>query len=218
MKRLFLLFLPGMLLLAGKAEAQLQKGTMHWGATISADGQVLHSESLPTVDSKTNNHNIVPSIQAGWLVKDNRMFGLRLSSTIALRKGASDVQGNEYENVNNYSSVSLSPFVRHYKSINSKWAIFLQTGFEGAYFRTKEKFMSATEHENGYGLGIYVLPGISYWVTPRFAIESDVNVLSLALNYTDMQDVSKFNFSAGVNSGIQNYFGIRASWYLQKSN
>lgn len=218
MKKLFLLLLPGALLLAGNAEAQLQKGTKYWGATISTDGHSLHSESLPSVESKSNNHNIAPSIQAGWMFKDNRMFGLRLSSVVALRKGISEQQGNKNENVSNYTSVGLSPFIRHYKSINEKWAIFLQTGFEGAYFRTKDKYTNITEHENGYGLGIYVLPGISYWVTPRFALESDVNVLSLALNYTSMEDVNNFNFNAGVTSGIQSYFGIRASWYLQKSN
>ncbi len=218
MKKLFLLFLPVMLLQAGSAEAQFQKGTKYWGATISANGDFVRSKDLPKMDNVSNNHNIVPSIQAGWLVKDNTMFGLRLSSALALRKGTSELQGTKYESVSNAASVNLSPFIRHYKSINEKWAIFLQTGFEGTYLRSKDRYTDNTVRENGYGLGIYVLPGISYRITPRFALESDLNVLSLAVNYTNFKDVNNFYFNAGVNSGIQSYFGIRASWYLQKSN
>lgn len=220
MKKLFLLLLPGMLL-AGEAEAQLQKGTTHFGATISGDGSGAKSKTSPSPaqnTSTTSSHNISPSIQAGWMIRDNRMFGLRLISGITLRNTKFEDIGSLYRSTDNFSSLGLSPFIRQYKPINSKWALFLQSGVEGSYFWSKYKMNDVTEKENGYRVGLYVLPGITYWVSQRFAIESDLRLLSLAVNYTDFKDLNTFSFNAGVTSGINSYFGVRAAWYFQKSN
>ncbi|MBO9613916.1 MAG: hypothetical protein J7619_14530 [Dyadobacter sp.] len=221
MKKLFLLLLPGMLLLAGQAEAQLQKGTTHFGATIGASGDGARSKSSSgpvEYSDKSNSHGIAPSLQTGWMIRDNRMFGFRLTSGIVLRNTKYEGTGPLNHFVNNNYSLSLSPFIRHYKSINSKWALFLQSGVEGSYVWSKTKTNDAVEKENGYTVGLYVLPGITYWISPRFAIESDLRLLSLAANYTDFNDSKTFTFNAGITSGINSYFGVRAAWYLQKSN
>lgn len=221
MKKLFLLLLPGMLFLAGKAEAQLQKGTTHFGATISAAGEGTLSESSSgpvEYSNKSNLHGISPSLQSGWMIRDNRMFGFRLTSGISLR--STKFEGSDPLNhfIDNSYSLSLSPFIRHYKPINSKWALFLQSGVEGSYIWSKTKVDGAVEKEDGYRIGLYVLPGITYWISLRFAIESDLRLLSLAANYSDLNDSKTFNFNAGITSGIDSYFGVRAAWYLQKSN
>jgi hypothetical protein len=217
MKKLFLLLLPGMLLLAGSAEAQLQKGTVHWGATISADGAGTHSKGS-SADSKTGNHSIYPSIQAGWLIKDNRMFGLRLASSIVLRSTKFEDSGPLNHFSDNIYSLKLSPFIRQYKTINEKWALFLQSGVEGSYIWSVRKVDDISEKENGYGVRLYVQPGITYRISPRFAIETDLQLLSLALGYTNFAKSDGFNFNAGITSSISSYFGVRAAWYLQKSN
>lgn len=220
MKKLFLLILPGMLFLAGSAEAQLQKGTKHFGATISADGSAMKSKGLSSAyQSKgTNNmHNISPSVQTGWMTRDNRMFGFELNSYFAWRKITSKTS-SDYKYIDNYSSVGLSPFIRHYKPIDNKWAIFLQSGVEGAYMWTKKEDSGVTKKNDGFAAGVSVHPGIVYWISPRFAIESDLQLLSLRLAYTDFASSKSLNFKAGITSGINNYFGVRAAWYLQKSN
>lgn len=221
MKKLLLLVLPGMLFLAGEAEAQLQKGTSHFGATISANGNGTRTESSSgPVEYKntSNSHDFFPSLQAGWMIRDNRMFGLRLTSGIGLRKTIFEGTSPLNHFVTNNYSLSLSPFIRHYKPINSKWALFLQSGVEGSYVWSKSKIDDAAEKKDGYGIGLYVLPGITYWVSPRFAIESDLRLLSLAVNYSDVNDSKTFSLNAGITSGISSYFGVRAAWYLQKSN
>lgn len=217
MKKLSLLFLAGMLFLVGSARAQLQKGTMHWGAAIAADGSLSHSKVLPNVDYKANAHNLSPSIQTGWMFKDNKMFGLRLGSTLTFGKTTSGL-ADQLEYTNTLGSLTLSPFVRHYKMINSKLAIFLQTGAEGTYYWSKSKSPDDSNHDSGFGAGLYLLPGITYFVSPRFAIESDLSLLSLGVSYSDFANWKNFNFNAGIRSSIDSYFGIRASWYLQKSN
>ncbi|PSL28679.1 hypothetical protein [Dyadobacter jiangsuensis] len=220
MKKLFLLLLPGMLFLAGRAEAQLQKGTAHFGATISADGSAMKSKGLSSAHQtkgSNNMHNISPSVQTGWMIRDNRMFGFEVNSYFAWRKITSK-STSDYKYIDNYSSVGLSPFIRHYKPINSKWALFLQSGVDGAYMWTKKEDSGITKKDNGFAAGVSAHPGIVYWVSPRFAIESDLQLLSLRLAYTDFNSSKNFNFKAGITSGIGNYFGVRAAWYLQKSN
>lgn len=217
MKKLFLLLLPGMMLLAGSARAQLQKGTKHFGATISAEGTGTHSKGNST-DYKNSNHYISPSIQAGWLIRDNRMFGLRLSSTFVPRSSKVDYSGQLNRFSDNTYSVNLSPFIRHYKTINAKWALFLQSGVEGSYTWYANKVDDLSEKDNGYGVGLYVLPGITYRISPRFALETDLQLLSLNVGYANYAKSKGFNFNAGITSGIGSYFGVRAAWYLQKSN
>lgn len=217
MKKLFLLLLPGTLLLAGKAEAQFQKGTTHFGATISAEGTGTHSKGNST-DYKTGNHNVSPSIQMGWMLKDNRMFGWRLTSAIALRNTKIEQSGPADRSSDNFYSLGLSPFIRQYKTINAKWALFVQGGLEGSYSWSVSKIGDVSEKENGYGAGLYVYPGITYRVTPRFALETDLQLFSLNAGYSNFEKSEGFNFNAGITSGIGSYFGVRAAWYLQKSN
>jgi len=152
------------------------------------------------------------------MIKNNRMFGLRLVSGISLRNTKFEDIGPFNKISNNSYSLSLSPFIRQYKPINDKWALFLQSGVEGSYLWSKYKVDEGAEKHSGYRAGLYVLPGITYWVSPRFAIESDLRLLSLSMNYTDFLESNTFNFNAGITSGINSYFGVRAAWYLQKTN
>ncbi|SDE99766.1 hypothetical protein SAMN04487996_108159 [Dyadobacter soli] len=217
MKKTLLLLLPGLMLLAGTAEAQFEKGTAHWGATISAEGTETHTKGNST-DYKNGNHSVSPSIQAGWLIKDNRMFGLRLTSTIGLSNSKIEGSGPLNHFADNTYSLRLSPFIRHYKTLNPKWALFLQTGVEGAYIWSVKEVDDFTEKNNGYEAGLYVFPGISYRISPRFALETDLQLLSLNVGYSNFEKSEGFNFNAGITSGIGSYFGVRAAWYLQKSN
>ncbi|WP_342086995.1 hypothetical protein [Dyadobacter sp. OTU695] len=219
MKKLFLLLLPGMMLLAGNAEAQFDKGTRHWGATISFSGNTQVYKSNTGTEAKLGNQSLSPSIQFGKFYKDNTMFGLRFTPFFSFNKQSQDGWGNDYDIHNNFMSLTLSPFIRRYKSLGPKWAIFLQPGLNLSYLRGATKGTDTEkEHNDGFGAGAYILPGIVYRITPRFALEADANVLSLNLNYSNLNSINSFGFNAGFTSNIQQYFSIRASWYLTTSN
>lgn len=219
MKKTLLLLLPGMLFLAGRAEAQFEKGTKHWGATIGFSGSSLHQNSGDFIKYSQNNHSISPAVQFGKFTKDNTMFGLRLSSSLSFSKQKQSDRNSDFEGINNYTSVTLSPFMRRYKSLSSKWALFLQPGLNISYLRGTSKWSnSEKDHDDGFGAGAYILPGIVYRVTPRFALEADANVLSFNLNYSNINSKNSIGFDAGFTSNIQQYFSIRASWYLTTSN
>ena len=220
MKKHFLLLLPGMLLLAGKAEAQFEKGTKHWGATISLGGSLqTHKAGDDYGTAKFNDHSLSPAIQFGKFTRDNTMLGLRFSPYFNFNKRSREDTNSDYEANDNYMSFTLSPFIRRYKSLNPKWALFLQPGLNFSYIRSASKSANGEkDHDDGFAAGAYILPGIVYRVTPRFALEADVNVLSFNLLYSNFPSSNSFGFSAGVTSNIQQYFRIRASWYLTKSN
>lgn len=219
MKKILLLLLPGMLFLAGSAEAQFEKGTKHWGATINFSGSSRSYKTGDFIKSTQNNHGVSPAIQFGKFTKDNMMLGLRLTPSFTFGKQTLTDQGTDFEATNTFMSITLSPFIRRYKSLNEKWAIFLQPGLNVSYLRgTTDRSDAGKDHDNGFGAGAYVLPGIVYRVTPRFALEADANVLSLNLTYSNLNSTNSFGFNAGFTSNIQQYFSLRASWYLATSN
>jgi hypothetical protein len=215
MKKLFLVGLLGAIFLAGKANAQLQKGTRHWGATINFNGDNSRYDYAPDADYKNNILNATPSIQAGWFTKDNKMVGVRLTTSLSWFRGKNVGSGFENKSGTNLMAINLSPFIRHYKSLSPKWAIFLHSAANLAYIRSKSFTGDDKDHDNGYSAGVYINPGISYWITPRFSVESDINVLSLGASYSHYNDTNNITFNTGVTSSISQYFGIRASWYLQ---
>ena len=218
MKKLILLASLGMLCVAGQVHAQLGKGTRYWGTTVNFSGNNQKYDYTADQKYRTNSVDINPTLTTGWFIADNRMFGLSLTANLAFYKNKSQNFGTEQASDGAGLAFNLSPFIRHYKSINPKWALFLDTGLNLAYLRTKDSNGETNRYENGYSTGIFVEPGISYWITPRFSLESNVNVLYLALNYTSMNDANRVILSSNINTSLSQYFGIKASWYLQKAN
>jgi hypothetical protein len=214
MKKLFMIALLAAFCLSSEVHAQLQQGSRYWGATVNFNGEHINYESEPNFSSDNSRFSVAPSLQTGWFFKDNRMFGLRITSSMDWYKNKSENPGQDYKSGIDYGSLTLSPFIRNYKSLSPKWAIFLHSGVNASYIWSKSYSSEINDRDNGYSAQIYVNPGITFWITPRFALESDVNVLSLSLGYTHL-DGNAFNFNAGVTSSISQYFGLRASWYLQ---
>lgn len=218
MKKLFLLFLPGLLGLAGgAAQAQFLKGTGHFGVTVSAEGSVMDMENTTNIDTESSTHAISPSIQFGKFIKDNTMFGLGLTTHLNFTKTSLRGQDISYDSKYNYQTFVLSPFIRRYKFLGEKFGIFIQPGLNLSYIHGKGSGEDPSA-DNGFGVGAYITPGIVYRISPRFALETDVNVLSLNLGYTKMDDWHNVYFAAGITSNIQSYFGLRAAWYFTKAN
>jgi hypothetical protein len=195
--------------------AQLQKGTRHWAGTVNLTGIHSHRKDLPGTPSGNNYFSIYPSVQAGWFTRDNRMIGVGLGSSLNFLHSKSELAGQTYRIGFNDLSLSLSPFVRHYKSLSSKWALFLHSNADFSYLRLSRFQDAEKEFDTGYSIGLQINPGISYWFTPRFALESDINVLSLGLKYQHLPNANSVNLHSGITTGLSNYFLIRASWYLR---
>jgi hypothetical protein len=106
--------------------------------------------------------------------------------------------------------------MRHYKSLNPRWAIFLTSAVDLAYRNFTQKSQDQKYSLDGFSGGLRLTPGISYFVTPRFALETDINLLSLGAGYQKFDGSESFYFSSAVTTSLTSYFSVRASWYIQK--
>jgi hypothetical protein len=215
MRKLLLLSLLGILCLAGNAHAQLQKGSRYWGTTVSFNGDNSVTEYPTGGKYKGSLFTVAPSVQTGWFFKDNTMFGIALSSAFTLSQNKNSDFNFAYKSKNNYLAFSLSPYLRHYKSLSPKWAIYLHSGFSLGYSRSTTGINDDIEHYDSYSGTLYAKPGIVFWIKPRFALESDINLLALSAGYAAGDAGQGFSLNAGVTSSLSQYFGVRASWYLQ---
>jgi len=216
MKKTILLGMLGCLCFAVSVRAQLQKGTKYVGGTVSFSG--YNNRPNKEVDQPTNFNQISfnPSLQVGSFVKDKVMVGVGAGAALYFGWTKSKFSGALPDFKENRQTYSLSPFIRHYKSLSPKWAIFLNSSAEFLFLRSRMNVVPFDIIENGFAAGIQIIPGISYWISPRFALESDINLLSLSTGYRNFQDTKSLYFTSAATSNLNSYFSIRASWYLQK--
>lgn len=219
MKKNLLIVVLGLLCFTAPVQAQLQKGTKFAAATISLSGY----NNRPKYDrgnvSNFNQISFNPSIQFGNMIRDHVMAGVTIGSSLYFAWAKSKPTTSLPDYKESRQSYTLSPFIRHYKSLGPKWAIFLHSAADVSFLHSRSNILSIESidnRENGFSAGIRVVPGIVYWVTPRFALESDLNFLSLSAGYRSFQDNNSLYFNSVVTSDLSSYFSLRASWYLQK--
>ncbi|SKB56098.1 outer membrane beta-barrel protein [Dyadobacter psychrophilus] len=218
MRKLILFSSIGILCLVGEVQAQLQKGTRYWGATISSNGEASNQKYYADYKSNAKYANIYPSLRTGWFFRDNTMFGVDLSPSISFSRSKNNLSGTESKYEYNGIAVNLTPYIRKYKSLSPKWLLYVHSGVNLSYVRTKNTNSDESEFKNGYGAGLNIVPGVAFRLTPRFWLESDVSVFNLNLSYVNFNDNNSVNFQTGLRSDIQQYFTVRAAWYIQKSN
>ena len=190
--------------------AQVVKGTKYWGAGVSLSGSNSHvTQDNTDYEYKGGQISFAPSLQFGNFYKTNRLFGVELSTTYT---GFSYKSQDGDKEKQNSTRVGLSPFLRQYKTLGTKWFLFLQEAVPLGYTFHKNDFN--TNDKNGFDAGITIKPGVSFKVSDRFLIESDINLLSLGLIYSDQPGGKSFSFQSSISSGIQSTFGIRAAWFL----
>ncbi|HEV7380338.1 MAG TPA: hypothetical protein VGN64_11120, partial [Dyadobacter sp.] len=98
----------------------------------------------------------------------------------------------------------------------SKWAVFLTSSANIGLYRNKNESATNTTKTSGFSTGLNVKPGIAYWITPRFSLESDINLLSLEAGYSSFEESNSFYFRSAATSSLNGYFSVRAAWYIQK--
>lgn len=215
MKKFILIVLLCLTGLNAQVHAQLQKGTKLLAGTLNFTGIHAHRKDPPNSPSGNGYFAIYPSVQAGWFTRDNRLIGLGLGSSLYFLHTKTELSSETYRGGLNNLSVSLSPFIRQYKSLSPKWALFLHSNTNFSYLRVTNFQNTAKDLDTGFDVGLQINPGVSYWFSPRFALESDINLLSLGFKYQHLQDVNALSFNSGVTTGLSNYFLLRASWYIQ---
>ncbi|MGG7663048.1 hypothetical protein [Dyadobacter sp. BHUBP1] len=224
MKKLFLLLLPGMLLLAGSAEAQLQKGVKYWGATINFRGEFFHDmeDGSNVHNRKTSNPSVMPEAQIGWFVSGKTMLGVGLRYSLSYQKD--DQSPLDYEVRSFGQSLQLLPFIRQYYTLNDRWAIFVHGELGPTYSWSKTKnggLIPSTSKSDYWQYGLSVKPGVVYtFPNKKWSIEAYTNFLALNFNYQPSYDGAdrQFKFGTGLTTSFPSYFSLRIARYIQPKN
>jgi len=146
-----------------------------------------------TGDVKANTFMIAP--KAGFFVSDNIAVGAKLGYTSW--KGDND--GTDTRDANQLSG---GVFGRYYMTPASQFSLFAELGVD--YNATDDKL--ADVKTDGISAGF--APGISYFVSDKFAIEATFGILGYATEKADFDGAeSTDNFNFGLNFSNIN-FGI----------
>ncbi len=232
MKRLFLLTMLGGLLGWPPAQAQVRDSTRYWGGTVNLNGNTEKSSANNTGGSndRTNSsHSITPEIQWGKFINPTTMIGLGVRYGFNWDRSKSEAPsspGSGSKDITVRQSVALLPFIRKYRPLGERWAVFLHAEVGPTYNWQKYKFKSNYSnpdpqkiHNWQYELG--VKPGLVYFIPKRsLAIEGYANVLSLSASYNSFGENSgrQFLFATGLSTNFPSYFTIRISRYLSPKN
>lgn len=222
MKKLLLVFV--LVSLGGWTElrAQAQKGTTYWGGTVRLDGQFRQGkDSGSGVDPKfrSGQHAIAPEIQWGKFVSPTTLVGLGVGYNLnwsgGSREGTNTDPKSTSRSIN--QSVAVLPFVRKYRFINERWAVFLHGEAGPTLGWQKYKSTTGFDSDTKQTPTQYVLdikPGLVYsFPGKRLSIEGYADILSLGVQYSPLRreenQPGRFSFSTGISTGFPGFFRIR---------
>lgn len=215
------LFLWGILVaLSGWFPAQAQKGTTYWGGTVHFSGK--KSDNGFTGGDLFQNygsHTVSPELQWGKFVNSSTVVGLGLGYHLHWYKNTdestSGVVRYQYHNIN--QGVELLPFVRKYKFLNDRWAVFLhgEVGPTYGWYNVK-RVASKVENtkSNRWQHSLSIKPGLVYsFPGKKISIEGYANILSLRASYSqpnaEIGQGQYFNFSTFLSTSLPSAFELR---------
>lgn len=215
------LFLWGILVgLSGWVPAHAQKGTTYWGGTVNFSGKTSDEENANGNGIKNNNqHTVSPEIQWGKFVNSSTVVGLGLVYNFNWSKNTDESASGaiRYQNRSIDQTVEILPFVRKYKFLNERWAVFLHSEVGPTYGWKNAKNLSNTEYNTKGSYWVYALnvkPGLVYsFPGKKISIEGYANILSLRASYSPLKaEVGQsqyFNFSTFLSTSFPSAFELR---------
>lgn len=221
MKKLWLLGVLGGLGYGLPTMGQVQDGTRYWGGTITARGEAQSNKGeFDNSTSKGNQYDISPELQWGKFTNATTMIGL--GARYSFSWGKNSAGSPSVSNSNSYisQSVTLLPFIRKYKPLGERWAIFLHAEIGPTYnwSKSKSSFSGSDYAKSHYWqYELSVKPGVVYFSPKKnLAIEGYADVLSLGASYTNFpNDLGRnFNFATGFSTDFPSYFTVRIAKYL----
>lgn len=193
------------------------KGTQFWGGTIEGSGNFYASKAGGSTQ-KTQSNKVLLKAQWGLFTKPNFMFGVGAQLGLQPYASKSGESNAHVENISRQNSYTLVPFVRWYKPLTGKILLFVEPALAAGLVHYRHSF-TTNFSEGGskadrFQSALTVVPGISYRLGKRFALETDLNVMRLGVEYASGSGYREFRFDSAVSSGITSYFGLRGAFYL----
>ena len=213
------LFTVGLLalLLSSSGFAQQHKGKWLVGGTFGSNSRT-GTMQYPDVEDKSNLLYVSPRV--GYFLSDRWAVGIAPSFSRSFR----GLPNHKHET----RTVSVAPFIRNYWPVGDKLSIFGE--LSGSVDRSTERINKvngdSTQIENfssgTTGMGLYLRPGIVYFITPKIGIETSIG--SLGFSYATMKgkretpertsEMTEKHFGSTVN--LNYAFNVGVNFYLGK--
>ncbi len=198
------------------ASAQNGKGKWLVGGNIESSSR-NSTLSNPAVDYKSNQMILGPKV--GYFLSDRWALGLAPSFSSTHNRGSSDVTKAK--------GYSTAPFVRYYQPVGEKLAIFGElSGISyqsGWHKRTAPDGNLIQNYDyRTYNLGVFVRPGIVWFVTPKIGLETSIGSLGYGYyngkNTVEMPEGTRKTTEEGFSGGLSlSYnFNLGILFYLGK--
>ncbi len=223
MQKLLLTGLLFGLIGSAPALAQLQKGTTSWGGTLSlnGNGNSSHNANDKSVFSSSRTHTLAPELQWGVFLNPTTLVGIgtRYSLLWSSSRYVSS-PSSEGESRSTQQSVQLLPYLRKYKALNERWALFLhaEAGAGYTWNSYRQQGDSNASSDNDYWRYILsVQPGAVYFFPKGgWAIEGYADILSLNASFVpSRENVGRsIEFRSGVSTGFPRFITLRIAKYI----
>ena len=193
-------FLP-LGLISNNSSGQISSGTVLVGGSV---GGSISSGSSATNKQEFKNTTFSFSPTAGFFIANNLAVGL--NSGVYWQK-----QKTQSEITSKYSSYNFGPFVRYYKFLGEKTALFgnATVGFakSNSKLRNNDNEFVTVEKTNNFGASI--TPGLTYFATSKVGLEITLGSISYFKNSNEYNSeetpADKRNDSGvGANFGLNN--------------
>ncbi|HEY4208150.1 MAG TPA: outer membrane beta-barrel protein [Puia sp.] len=218
MKNVYLLVLA--LLSFSLSRAQINKGDVLLGGNIQHTN--YNQAYAPALD-KENMTTVGPSF--GWAVKDNLEFGTRLLYSFAKSDQNYPSQSPPYHYTLEFTRYGLALYIRQYKDLGHRFAIFVEGDLVGSGGRTKITNVQVAglfTNQKSWNIDAALTAGIAYRVAHRWMFEAGFSSLASA-GYEHIRDngqdvtmdgasgkTSYFSLGTNFSQALQNFsFGCR---------
>jgi hypothetical protein len=187
MQRKVCLLIPlvAFLFLPSASQAQTSKGTVLLGGSLSYyqhSQKTRHSGTTPTAYSS---RSIGISPNAGYFLADNLAVGTGAAFNFSRNRYNEELQSK-------FRGWGLSPFVRYYKFIGEKVAFFGQANLsfnkgtqKNNPIEDSDSFQYTSTQEDFYTA---LMPGLSYFPTPRLGFQFTIGQLQFYKSDTEVQN------------------------------
>jgi hypothetical protein len=182
--------------------------------TVNAQVFIGGDLSISSSRSKSTNNNSTLSDQSGFSFNLAPNVGKFLSDKVAIGI-STDISGSYYKEGTDHINrskgfmASVNPFIRYYFIEWNKFSVF-GMGITGIGYSQSKNFADGTllSKTTGSTYSINFYPGLSYALSDKIALESEIGLLSLGYSYVSSKNgsskyhSSNFNFSGRSSIGV----------------
>jgi hypothetical protein len=165
-KALFVILLT---FLWAQSQAQLSKGSIQVGGSLSMNSSSSKNESTGVNDYFSKYFSLEINPKAGVFISDKSVIGLALGFSNSSQKWN---EGSD-ETKQSASVISFGPYYRHYFPISEKVSFFLDGNAKYNTGKSTNSSNALLTNESKYknnGFNISVAPGFNYFVSNRWGL------------------------------------------------